>query len=304
MTPTPICRTRVFRVPSASGSSLVLEHEGRNFDLSHGFDRARHGDLLQLVERGFFDNFHTLEQTAHARRWTAPPPSELLTPLEPRQIGKILALCLPPRELFEQQAAGTGRDWFNNRSPASLAASGALVHLPEPAEDGAEETQILRHETFLAVVLSRRAREVTLQEAGACIAGYMVAADFTRRSLDGRQRATWFGRSPAGTLAIGPAFVPRSAFDLANVTIGARRHRGGASEPARIVRTDALAIDVPLAVAALSRLAILHAGDVLLIPTGVGMGTVESGDDVRCWIEGIGELATSVRRRTRLRQEA
>lgn len=304
MSPTPIGRSRVFRVPSAAGSSLVLEFDGRNFDLSQGFDRERHGDLLQLVDRGFFQSFATLEKSVLTRRRPAPPPSQVLTPLEPRHIGKILALRLPPRELFEQQAAGTEREWFNNRSPASLAASSATVYLPEPAETAGEEPQVLRHETFLAVVLARRARRIAMNEAAQCIAGYMAASDFTRRSLDGRSRANWFGQSPAGTLVVGPAFVPRESFDLGDVTVGVRRSRGGQIEPARTRRSGELADDVALGVAALSRLAILHAGDVVLIPTGIGLGTVEGGDDVRCWIDGIGELATSIQRRKLLRQQA
>jgi len=304
MSPTPIGRTRVFRVPSAAGSNLVLEFDGRNYDLSQGSDRERHGDLLQLVERGFFERFAEHEKSAPARRRPAPPPSELLTPLEPRHIGKILALRLPPRELFEQQAAGAEREWFSNRSPASLAASAATIHLPELAETAGEEPTVLRHQCFLAVVLARRARRIALVDAAQCIAGYMVASDFTRCSLDGRSRSNWFGQSPAGTLVVGPAFVPRAAFELADVGVGARRIRAAQIEPAHTRRSAELAADVALGIAALSRLAILHAGDVVLIPTGVGLGTVESGVEVRCWIDGIGELANSVQRRRLLRKQA
>jgi 2-keto-4-pentenoate hydratase/2-oxohepta-3-ene-1,7-dioic acid hydratase in catechol pathway len=291
-------------VPCAAGSCLIVEHGGLYYDLSNCLDRMQHCDLLQLVERGFFDSFHRLEQDALARRWTAPPPSELLTPLEPRHVGKILALHAPPRELFEQAQPGSERLCFSNRSPATMAASGTVVHLPEPSEHDSEGALILRHETLLAVVLLRRARSVTLDEAATCVAGYMVASDFTQRSLQGRAGANWFGQSPSGTLVTGPAFVPRSSFDLSDVSVGVLRRRAGASEAARTIRLDRMKDDVSLAIAAMSRLAILHAGDVLLVPTGVGLGAVESGDDVRCWVEGIGEVSSTVRRRARLRLHA
>src|SRR5688572_22564769 len=149
MTPTPQSSVRVFRVPSAAGSSLILEHGGRNYDLSQGIERVRHGDVLELVARGFFDNFQERGAANLACRFPAPPPSQVLTPVEPRQIGKILALACPPRELFEQTDASRTSAGFHNRSPKSLAASGGTVdpgELRNEGEVGTHDISVLRHE--------------------------------------------------------------------------------------------------------------------------------------------------------------
>ncbi|MEO6708164.1 MAG: fumarylacetoacetate hydrolase family protein [Planctomycetota bacterium] len=310
MSPSEVSRAgstaRVFRVPSSSGSSLILEHGGGHFDLSYGFDHARHGDLLELVSRGFFDHLPKLGEAARAHRRPVAAPVEVLTPFEPRQVGKVLALTRPPSELFERQAAGDCSRWFDNRSPHTLAADRAMVTVGD-SEGAFEAVQVdpsvLFHQLFLAVVISRRASGLEVADAMSSIAGYTMASDFTRRSLDGRPRTPWFGESPAGTLVIGPAFVPSSAFDLRDVQVRAQRKRGGVSDP-QVTSCADFTPDVTLAVAALSRLAILHPGDLVLVPAGQGQGVVEGGDEVRCAIEGIGELSNSVRRRARLRLQA
>ncbi len=296
---------RVFRIPSSAGSRLILEQQGQHFDLSHALEHARPGDLLELIARGVFDHPGSLAEDM--RPWPVSAPGELLTPFEPRLVGKILALSGPPRRLLEQEHASDCSRWFSNRSPASLAAGGSEIQLGETGDSGAlghAETGLLLHEVFLAAVIASRARGLCVAEAPAAVAGFMVASDFTRRSLDGRPRTPWFGESPLGTLVLGPAFVPRASFDLAEVTIRARRHRSDRVEPLLTRLSTDFQHDVDLAVAALSRLAILHPGDLVLIPTGVGLGAVDGGDDVHCSIDGIGELSTSVRRWTRMRQQA
>lgn len=312
MSPTHSCPSsrpaRVFRVPSAAGSSLILETGGRTFELSHGIERARHGDLLELVNRGFFQHFVEQGEAALTRRWPSPPPSELLTPIEPRHVGKILALGGRPQTWFEPAPNASAAARFTNRSPASLIASGAAVYCAESAESVLAEATVVRHELFLAMWIARRARNVELGAARSAVAGFCVASDFTRRGLDGRPKLPWFGDSPVGSLALGPCFVPAPCFDLTQVRAQVRCSRvdGGerSAKPTRTAELGDLGPDVELAIAALSRLAILHPGDLILIPTGLGMGTVDAGDDVRCSIEGLGELATPVARRTHLRMQA
>ena len=294
---------RVFRVPSTSGSRLVLELGDEHYDLSHGFEHSRHGDLLELVSRGFFDQLAAHGEGALARRTRALAPAQVLTPFEPRHIGKILALSRPPRELFEREAAGDGARWFSNRSPASLAGNGAWLELGELDPVDKPEPAIVQHECFLALVISRRASGLDLAGAAQAVAGAMLASDFSRRTLDGRPRTAWFGESHGGMLALGPAFVPRDSLDLSTVHASVQRLRDGRVER-EFSRFADLSTDVPLAVAALSRLAILHPGDLVLIPLGLGLGAVDAGDEIRCQLDGIGELVTNLRRRARLRQQA
>ncbi|HUR28782.1 MAG TPA: fumarylacetoacetate hydrolase family protein [Planctomycetota bacterium] len=284
---------------------MVLEQEGRHFDLSQGFEHARHGDVLDLVDRGVFEPRSGVEEGS-AQRAPVAAPVETLTPIDPRLVGKILALTGTPRELFERRAAGDSCRWFSNRSPATLAANGTPLAIEGLAESDPTldlQPAVVRHDCFLAVVISRRASGVAVEDAPNFVAGYTLASDFTRRTLDGRPRTAWFCESPVGMLTLGPAFVPSRSLDLAEARVTAQRTRGERSEP-EVARCFDLASDVALAVAALSRLAILHPGDLVLVPTGVGLGVVEGGDVVRCELEGIGELVTSVRRRALLRQQA
>src|SRR5690349_10863141 len=245
---------RVFRVPTITGSRLVLELGAEHFDLSQGIEHARHGDLMELVARGFFDELARRGEEALAQRTRVPAPAQVLTPPEPRHIGKILALSRPPRELFERQSAGDGSRWFSNRSPAALAGNGAWLELGELDPIDKQEPCAVQHECFLAVVIAKRASGLDLAGATEAVAGVTLASDFSRRTLDSRARKGWFGDSNGGMLSIGPAFVPRAGLESGAVRASSQRLRGGLPERALAQFTD-LTADVPLAVAAMSRLA-------------------------------------------------
>ena len=293
---------RVFRIPSSAGTCLILEQEGRHYDLSHGLDRAHRGDLLELITGGGLGR--VLDPSTFSRRRQVPEPERVLTPLEPRQVGKILAISRSPRDLFVANAPTDSRPWFTNRSPASLVASGSTLRGPN-AEDGEHpDGSVMLHEIFLAAVIARRARGLELAEALDCVAGFMAASDITRRSLDGRPRSPWFGDSPEGTLTIGPAFTPRAALELGDLVVRAQRRREDHSEPTLTRCCARFGEEVALAVTALSRAAILHPGDLVLVPTAVALGVLAAGDEVHCSIDGIGELSTLIPGRSRLRRQA
>lgn len=295
---------RVLRIPTPAGSGLVLEHRSRTLDLSQGLPHAKRGDLLELIARGLFDDPEGLTAATLAQFPRCSAPLSLLTPFEPRHVGKVLALSSSPRQWREATPEQEPRARFSNRSPATLIAGGQSVEPAHPAGSGEPGGSFLIHEAYLALVVSTRARGLDLDSSLGAIAGFMVASDFTRRTLDGRPSTPWFGPSPCGALAIGPAFVPRSCFDLGDVTIRVRRTRGGSQEPEQRHSTGEFLHDAALAVAAISRLAILHPGDLLLLPTGLGAGRLEAGDEVRCTIDGIGELTTGICSRERLYKQA
>lgn len=158
----------------------------------------------------------------------------------------------------------------------------------------------------LAVVLGRRCRDVTPEQAGACIAGYTVANDISWRGPHRRDTPAapfvwdWVAsKAPDASLPLGPGMVPAWLVpDTGGLAI--RTSVNG------VVKQDGTTASMVLGVDRLvsdaSRLVTLEPGDVILTgtPAGVGAGRGEflgPGDVVEVEIPGIGRLRNDVRLR-------
>ena len=152
------------------------------------------------------------------------------------------------------------------------------------------------HEVELAVVVGLGGSEIAPEDALEHVAGYCVANDLTARSLQGADRKLshpWFrAKNMDGFCPLGPCFVPRDFLDLSDLRLTARV----GDELRQSASTAQLVVDVPHALAHLSRHLTLHAGDIVLMGTPAGVGPLQDGDVVTCAVEGIGELSTTVRR--------
>ena len=91
---------------------------------------------------------------------------------------------------------------------------------------------------------------------------------------------------------LGPCFVPKAYFNWSGAVLTA--HVG--DELRQSAPLSDMVVDVPHALAYLSRHLTLRPGDIILMGTPEGVGPLADGDTVRCEISGIGQLTTTVRR--------
>lgn len=151
-------------------------------------------------------------------------------------------------------------------------------------------TQQLHHEVELAVVLGAGGRDLAPSEALACVFGYGVALDLTRR--DRQREAKAKGR---------PWAEAKGFDDSAPISWIRPATETGHPDAGRIwlevdgvVRQDGNLAEmiwgVPELIARLSRTVALAAGDVILTGTPAGVGALEPGHEVRAGIDGIAEL--------------
>ena len=155
-------------------------------------------------------------------------------------------------------------------------------------------TQELHHEVELAVALERGGLAISVEEAEACIFGYAVAIDLTRRDLQQQAkdaRRPWTlakggdGSAPIGLLhRTETAGHPRRGGIWLEVD-GERRQAGDLA---------AQIWQVPEVIAALSAFVRLAPGDLILTGTPAGVGPLRVGNRVRAGIDGLGELALSI----------
>jgi 2-keto-4-pentenoate hydratase/2-oxohepta-3-ene-1,7-dioic acid hydratase in catechol pathway len=184
---------------------------------------------------------------------------------------------------------------FVKTSRSSVVGPGAKVKLPA-------YSQKVDWEVELVAVIGRMAKDLPVDEALACVAGYTIANDLSARDAMRREKNPasspfhydWVSQKCFdGSCPLGPWIVP--AGDIVDPhRLGIRLWVNG--ELMQDSHTSKLIFDTAEQIAMLSSRVTLHPGDLVLTgtPAGVGMGRgrfLKAGDTVKLWIENIGELA-------------
>jgi 2-keto-4-pentenoate hydratase/2-oxohepta-3-ene-1,7-dioic acid hydratase in catechol pathway len=151
-------------------------------------------------------------------------------------------------------------------------------------------------EVELAVVIGKRAKYVTKENAYDYIAGYCVHNDVSERDFQLRQGGQWTkGKSADHFAPLGPYLVTKDEIpDPHQLSIWLEVN----GELLQNSNTGDLIFDIPTLVSYVSNYMTLLPGDIISTgtPSGVGMGLKEprylkAGDRVRLGIEGLGESA-------------
>lgn len=202
------------------------------------------------------------------------------------------------RPLDPDPKASGGQPWHFLKAPRSIADPGASV-----AATGYSKK--LDWEVELAAVIGRRAKNVPVERALDCVAGYTCANDLSARDLSKRKEASekspfhfdWTGqKSFDGACPLGPWIVP--ADDIPNpqdlfLKLWVNDVLKQDSNTSEMIFTLADQI------AHLSRGMTLYPGDVILTGTPAGVGTgrgefLNAGDVVKIEIERIGTLTNTI----------
>ena len=188
---------------------------------------------------------------------------------------------------------------FIKTSRSSVVGPGARVPLPAFSEK-------VDWEVELAAVIGRPARNVSIDKALAYVAGYTIANDLSARDVGRRPHVAdaspfkmdWLSQKCfEGSCPLGPWIVPTTEIpdpQKLAMKLWVNDELMQDSHTSQMIFTTAEQI------AHLSTRVTLQPGDLVLTgtPAGVGMGRgrfLKSGDTVRLWIEGIGELTNGVK---------
>lgn len=151
------------------------------------------------------------------------------------------------------------------------------------------QSQQVEHEAELAVVMGRRARWVSVEDALKFVWGYTCANDVTARDLEQRDSHFTRGKGFDTFCPLGP-FVS-SDVDPADVVITCSVN----NQLRQMTSTREMTFSVPQLIAFISSVMTLEPGDVILTGTCAGVGLLAAGDVVQVEIEGIGKLVNPVR---------
>ena len=169
------------------------------------------------------------------------------------------------------------------KPPSSLVRGGEAIVLPP-------ESQRVEHEGEIAVIIGRRARHVSADDAWAHVAAVAPLNDVTARDLqktDGQwARAKGFDTfCPLGE-PVAIEKVDRAALEVVCRVNGEERQRG---------RVGEMAFGIPALIACISAVMTLEPGDVIATGTPAGVGPLAPGDVVEVEIPGVGMLRNPVR---------
>ncbi|MCD6569201.1 MAG: fumarylacetoacetate hydrolase family protein [Deltaproteobacteria bacterium] len=205
---------------------------------------------------------------------------KLLPPVEPT---KIVAVGLNYRDHAQE---------FNLEAPKE-----PIIFLKPPSSIiGPDEAIIypkgvrrLDFEAELAIVISRRCKDITFESANDYILGYTCFNDVTARDIQIRD-GQWTRAKAFDTFApIGP-WIVTDIKDVGNLKISSKLN----NEVKQSSSTSNMIFNVYSLVSFISSIMTLEPSDVIATGTPSGVGSMSPGDVISIAIEGIGELKNRV----------
>mgnify|MGYP006395088573 FL=1 len=167
---------------------------------------------------------------------------------------------------------------------------------PIPLHEGV--TNELDYEGELAVVIGKKGKAISRDEAEDYIFGYTILNDITARDLQARHQQFFLGKSLDGTCPLGPWIVTKDeAGDARDLEIETKVN----GEVRQHARTSLFLFPIDEIIATLPKGMTLEPGDIIATgtPAGVGKGFkppryLKDGDVIEICVESIGTLVNKV----------
>lgn len=235
----------------------------------------------------------TLRPALEACNAPAFPLSEVVLEAPINDPQKYLAIGMNYQAHADEAAAAgipipTSQLWFN-KQVSCINGPYADVDLPKASEK-------LDYEAELGVVIGKRCRHVSREDARSVIAGYLVTNDFTARDWQFRSPTYTLGKSFDTHGPIGPWLTTDDevadphALEMWLTVNGAEQQR---------TSTGDMIYDIYDQIAYLSTVMTLEPGDILATgtPAGVGIAAgsfLQPGDIVRVEVKGLGVIENKI----------
>jgi len=248
----------------------------------------------RVLRTGLTDMREVIERDGAVQALSAAEPvvgARLLSPLE--RPGKILCAGINYVSHKDENPAAVfpSVPFFFSKLPTAVVGPDDEIVLPEP-------TSQVDYEVELAVVVGRRARGLSEEDALRCVFGYTVANDVSARDVQFVDNQITLGKGFDSFCPLGPAIVPAAELpDPQHVTVASyvngelRQHES----------TSGMLFPVARLLAFASHHVTLEPGDVITTGTPAGVGTFRSppdylrpGDVVEVEVDVIGRMRNPV----------
>lgn len=216
------------------------------------------------------------------RRLEAEIPLNEVKLLAPAQPSKILCVGRNYVEHAREHNAEVPKiPLIFMKPPSAILDPGGTILLPP-------QSQQVEHEAELVVVIGKRGRFISPEEARDYIFGYTVGNDVTARDLQ-RSDGQWTRAKGFDTFCPFGPWIDTD-FDPADALITCRVN----GQLRQMASTRDMVFNVAQLIAFVSSVMTLEPGDLLFTGTPAGVGPLRPGDVVEAEIEGLGKLVNKV----------
>ncbi len=151
------------------------------------------------------------------------------------------------------------------------------------------QSKQVEHEAELVVVIGKRAKNVTTEQAKEYIFGYTIGNDVTARDLQ-KTDGQWTRAKGFDTFCSFGPWID-TEFDASDAVVTCRVN----GQMRQMASTRDMVFNVSTLIAYISSVMTLEPGDIIFTGTPAGVGELKNGDVVDVEIEGLGKLSNPVK---------
>jgi 2-keto-4-pentenoate hydratase/2-oxohepta-3-ene-1,7-dioic acid hydratase in catechol pathway len=168
------------------------------------------------------------------------------------------------------------------KPPSSIISSGEAIVLPPQSSQ-------VEHEAELVIVIGKRGRNITAEDAKQYIFGYTVGNDVTARDLQ-KSDGQWTRAKGFDTFCSFGPWIDTD-FDPSDAVVTCRVN----GQMRQMASTRDMVFGVSTLVAFISSVMTLEPGDLIFTGTPAGVGVLNPGDKVEVEIDGLGSISNPVK---------
>jgi 2-keto-4-pentenoate hydratase/2-oxohepta-3-ene-1,7-dioic acid hydratase in catechol pathway len=168
------------------------------------------------------------------------------------------------------------------KPPSSIISDGQAIVLPP-------QSRQVEHEGELVIVMGKRARNITAEDAKHFILGYTIGNDVTARDLQ-KSDGQWTRAKGFDTFCPFGPWID-TEFDPSDAVVTVRVN----GQMRQMASTRDMVFSVGVLVAYVSSVMTLEPGDLIFTGTPSGVGELHAGDRVDVEIDGLGRISNPVR---------
>ena len=174
------------------------------------------------------------------------------------------------------------------RADIGYRAGNALIAHGEPIVIPKDATERVQYEGELVVVIGKRAKNLSEDEALSCILGYTIGNDVSERTWQSEDRTLWRAKNTDTFKPMGPWIETDADPSAMRTTV--RLNGRTVSD----FDTNNMVFGISTFISAMSRYLTLHPGDVIWMGTDGATENMKPGDVVEVELTGMGVLSNPV----------
>jgi len=168
------------------------------------------------------------------------------------------------------------------KPPSSIISNGETIILPPQSAQ-------VEHEAELVVVIGKRGRHITAENAKKIILGYTIGNDVTARDLQ-KSDGQWTRAKGFDTFCPFGPWID-TEFDPSDAVVTCRVN----GQMRQMASTRDMVFNVGVLIAFITSIMTLEPGDLIFTGTPAGVGELKDGDEVSVEIEGLGIIKNKVK---------